>query len=67
MKSRVVVGGVNVMKDIEGSLHVTRSWLVGVGRKEGMGRGEIGASSRRQPTDATNEALIGLFTSELRR
>ncbi len=42
----VVMGGVDVVEDIQRGLHVTQRRLIHEGRKEGVGRGNVRACSR---------------------
>jgi hypothetical protein len=42
----IVMHGVDVVEDIQCGLHVTRCWLICVGGKEGVGRGNVRACSR---------------------
>mmetsp|Transcript_56903 Transcript_56903/g.120811 ORF Transcript_56903/g.120811 Transcript_56903/m.120811 type:complete len:211 (-) Transcript_56903:44-676(-) len=55
------MGGVNVVKDVEGSLHVTAGRFVVVGRKEGVSRSEVRASALREPADTADETLVGML------
>jgi hypothetical protein len=57
--------GVDVVEGIQHGLHVTQRRLVCVGGKEGVGRGDVRACSRRQPTDAADETLISFIPSDL--
>ena len=63
----VVMRGVDVVEVIQRGLHVTRCQLIGVGGKEGVGRSDVRACSRQQPTDAADEILISVRPSDLHR
>ncbi len=53
------------MKSIQSRFHVSSSWFVGVGGKEGVSCGNVGTRTRRQPTNAAYEALIGFLLLKL--
>jgi hypothetical protein len=51
----------NIMKGIQGSLHMSSRRLIAVRGKKGMNCDEVGASRVSKPTDAANETLINFF------
>ncbi len=63
----IVMHGVDVVEDIQCSLRKTQCWLICVGGKEGVGRGNVRVCSRQQPTNAANETLISFRKLDLRR
>jgi hypothetical protein len=56
---------VDVMKSIQSRFHVSNSWFVGVGGKDGVSCGDVGMRTRQQPTDTANEVLIGFLLPKL--
>ncbi len=63
----LVMGGVDVVKDVQRGLHVTRRRLIHVGGKEGVGGSDVRACNRGQPTNAADETLISVHPLDLRR
>jgi hypothetical protein len=67
-QNAVVMGGMNIMKGVQGSLHMPSRWFIAVRGKKGMNCDEVRASQVSKPTDAANETLICFFaTLESRR
>ena len=61
------MGRMNVVKSVKGSLHVPDQWFIAIRCKEGGNGREIRTGGIGQPTDTTDEALVGDRTSKLSR
>jgi hypothetical protein len=44
----------NIIKGVQGNLHMSRRWLMAVRGKKGMNCDEVGASQVSKPIDAAN-------------
>ena len=60
----IVMGGVDVVEDIQGGLHVTSGGLGIVGGEEGMRRGEVWTGALSEPTNASHKTLVGMLALE---
>ncbi len=63
----IVMHGVDVVEDIQCGFHVTQRQLIFVRGQEGVGRSNVRACRRQQPTDAADETLISILLPDLHR
>ncbi len=63
----VIMGGMNLVNSVEGSLHVPGRWFIAVRCQERVNCREIRTRGRGEPTDTTDKALVGGRTSKLSR
>ena len=59
-RDAIVMGGVNVLKSVKSTLHVSRSWAVDVRRKKGVNCCEAWTSHLDEQTDAAHETLVSM-------
>ncbi len=54
----ITVGGVDIMKHMQGNFHVTRRTFIAVGGKERVSSDEIKARRMSEPANASDKALV---------